>query len=324
MIWKKCYNTDKKIEDRCIKSRGNKRSKESLLFGYDRKITHLTPRWKESNIKTRRNIEKLIEMICVNINLGIWSNYHLISTKIFWKIFYKIAISAKHKITADFKFLWVTSIILNSKNWGVWNGNTWISNRYSIFSLERTLMLLCWHEPTHHQERNAKNKKELKKLGRILLHGESYWVKLDETDDSDWHPEKTTSKSFRRKMSYWFIKIMFAPRKLIEYLCMKSGLKTNIHCVIDDNERDDKTDHEIIRTNAPFYTKSCCHRCSQCRMWGWHSTRWKHQGDAKTTNRKKPYPLSNNRGKPSNCWNQEKMLKKILRYGHKNVILSPR
>ena len=42
MTWEKCYNTDKKIENRCIKSCGNKRSKESLFLGYDSNIAHLT------------------------------------------------------------------------------------------------------------------------------------------------------------------------------------------------------------------------------------------------------------------------------------------
>lgn len=317
MFREKCDNPDKKIENRRIKCSRHKRSKKSLLFSYDRKITHLTPRWKESNVKTRRNIEKLIEMICVNINLGIWSNYHLISTKIFWKLFYKIAISAKHKITTDFKFLWVTCIILNGKNWGVWNGNTWISNRYGIFSLERVLMLLCWHEPTHHQECNTKNKKELKKLRRILLHGESYWVKLDETDDSNWHPEKASSKSLRRKMPYRFIEVMFASCKLIEYFCMKPSFKTHIHCIINDNEWDNESNHKVIRTDTMLDTQCCCHRRCQCRMRRRHPTRWKHQRDAKTTDCKKPYPLSNNRGEPGNSRYQQKMFKKVIWYGHK-------
>lgn len=183
-------------------------------------------------------------------------------------------------------------------------------------------MILLWHEPTHHQESNTKNKKKLKKLRRILLHGESYWVELDETDDSDRHSKKTPSKSLRWKMSYWFVEVVLSACKLIEYLCMESCLKSNIHRIVDDNEWYDESDHKIIRIDTILDTKSCCHGCCECWMRRWHPTRWKHQRNTKTTNCEKPYPLSYDRGEPSNSRYQQKMRKKVVWYSHKNYLIS--
>lgn len=322
MCWEKCNNTDKKIEDRRIKSCSNKRSEKSLFLGYDGNIAHLTSWWEKPNIKTGRNIEKLIESISINIYLGLsWDNC-LALTKVLWKICHKITISTKSKITTYFKFLWIARIIFDCKYRWIRNSNIRIRDRYGVFSLKRVLMIRLWHEPAHHQECNTKNKKELKKLRRILLHGESYWVKLDETDDSDRHPEKTPSKSLRRKMSYWFIEVMFASSEFIEYLCMEPSFKPNIHCIVDDNERDNKSNHKIIRIHTVLDTQCCCHRCCECWMRRWHTTGWKHQRNTKTTYRQEPYPLSYDRGKPSDSRNKKKVSKKILRYGHRNYFIS--